>query len=64
MTRDQLIELKNLGFTVAFISKITGIKSSKLNNLYYVQSAKFSKEESYISNRLYSDAVKFMEGWK
>jgi len=64
MTRDQLIELKNLGFTVAFISKITGIKPGKLNNLYYVQSAKFSKEETYISNRFYSDAVKFMEGWK
>ena len=64
MSRDQLIELKNLGVTVAFISKITGIKPGKLNNLYYVQSAKFSKEESYISNRFYSDAVRFMEGWK
>ena len=64
MTREQLIELKNIGFTVAFISKITGIKPGKLNNLFYLQSAKFSKEESYISNRFYSDAVKFMEGWK
>ena len=64
MTREQLIELKNLGFTVAFISKITGIKKGKLNNLFYLCSAKFSKEESYISNRFYSDAVRFMEGWK
>jgi len=64
MTREQLIKLKNMGFTVLFISKITGIKKGKLNNLFYLCSAKFSKEESYISNRFYSDAVKFMEGWK
>ena len=64
MTREQLIDLKNMGFTVAFISKITGIKSAKLNNLFYHGSAKFSKEETYISNRFYSDAVRFMEGWK
>jgi len=64
MTREQLIELKNMGFTVAFISKITGIKKGKLNNLFYLCSAKFSKEETYISNRFYSDAVRFMEGWK
>ena len=64
MTREQLIHLKELGFKIGFISKITGIKKGKLNNLFYLQSAKFSKEESYISNRFYSDAVRFMEGWK
>ena len=64
MTREQLVELKNMGFTVLFISKITGIKKGKLNNLFYLCSAKFSKEETNISNRFYSDAVKFMEGWK
>ena len=64
MTREQLIKLKKMGFTVLFISKITGIKKGKLNNLFYLQSAKFSKEETYISNRFYSDAVRFMEGWK
>ena len=63
MTREQLIELRRLGFTVDFIRKITGIKASKLNNLFYRGSAKFSKDETLVSDRFYADAVKFMSEW-
>lgn len=64
MTREQLIDLKDMGFKIGFISKVTGIPVCKLHNFYYNKYAKFSEEETANSTKFHKDAVKFMEGWK
>jgi hypothetical protein len=64
MTREQLTELKELGFNPAFISNATGIAVCKLHNFYYNKYAKFSEEETAKSTKFHADAVKFMERWK
>jgi hypothetical protein len=63
MKREQLIELRRLGFSIDFIMKATGIKAAKINNMFYRGCTKFSEDEVDVSDRFYADAVTFMSEW-
>jgi hypothetical protein len=63
MKREQLIELRRLGFSIDFIMKATGIKAAKINNMFYRGSTRFSEDEVNVSDKFYADAVAFMSGW-
>jgi hypothetical protein len=63
MKREQLIELRRLGFSIDFIMKATGIKAAKINNMFYRGSTRFSEDEVNVSDKFYAEAVKFMAEW-